>query len=169
VMPSWYDIRTFDRVPDREDAAHVRASAERIRALIAREVERGVPEHHIVLAGFSQGAALTLHTGLRHPRPLAGLIVLSGYLVLEETVEQELTPAGRATPVLFGHGTEDEVVSVAAGRLSHDRVRALGVATEWHDWPIGHAVSPEEIAVVRRWLHQRLDSTPPGGLRPSSI
>ena len=156
VMPSWYDIKTFDRVPDREDADHVRLSAERVRALIAREVERGIPETRIVLAGFSQGAALTLYAGLRHPRPLAGLVVLSGYLVLEDALEREVTDAGRRTPVLFGHGTDDDVVIVAAGRLAHDRARALGVATEWHDWPMGHGVSPEEIAVVRRWLHQRL-------------
>lgn len=156
VMPSWYDIRTLDRVPDREDADHVRISADRVRALIAREVARGVPEERVVLAGFSQGAALALYTGLRHPRPLAGLICLSGYLVVEDTLEREASDAGRGATVLFGHGTEDDVVIVAAGRLAHDRVRALGASTEWHDWPMGHGVSPEEIGVVRRWLHGRL-------------
>src|SRR5688500_11867993 len=86
VMPSWYDIRSCDRVPDREDGDHVRQSADRVRALIAREVSRGVPEERIVLGGFSQGAAMTLYAGLRHPRALAGLVVLSGYLVLEDAL-----------------------------------------------------------------------------------
>ncbi|MEQ1570052.1 MAG: alpha/beta fold hydrolase [Myxococcota bacterium] len=157
VMPSWYDIRSLDHEhPDREDPAGVQRSAEAVRALIAREVERGVPEHRIVLAGFSQGAAMALYTGARHPRRLAGWIALSGYLVLERALDVELTEAARGTPVFVGHGTRDEVVPIAGGREAHRRLAAAGVAAEWHDWPIGHEVSGEEVRAVARFLHHVL-------------
>lgn len=156
VMPSWYDIRSLDhRNANREDPVGVAAAAEHVRALIAREVERGVPEDRIVLAGFSQGAATALYTALRHPRPLLGAIVLSGYLVLDRTLDAEITEAARATPMWFGHGTRDAVVPVEGGRASFRAVSERGVPAEWHDWPIGHEVGGEEIRVIRRWLHER--------------
>lgn len=150
VMPSWYDIRSLDHAStDREDPAGVHASADLVRALIAREVERGVPEDRIVLAGFSQGAAMTLYLGLRHPRPLLGLMVLSGYLLLED--EPAGAPAG---PLFFAHGRRDEVVPMAGGRHAYDHVASRGEA-EWHDYPMGHEVCPQEIADIRAWLHAR--------------
>ena len=150
VMPSWYDIRSLDHESrDREDPAGVQASAEHVRALLAREVQRGVPEDRIVLAGFSQGAAMTLYVGLRHPRPLRGLMVLSGYLVLEDE------PAGKpAGPLFFAHGRRDDLVPMAGGRHAFETVRGGGEA-EWHDYPMGHEVCPEEIADIRQWLHAR--------------
>jgi phospholipase/carboxylesterase len=157
VMPSWYDIRSLDHDrTDREDPAGVRASAELVRALIAREVDRGVPESRIVLAGFSQGGALALFTGLRHPAALAGIVCLSGYLVLDDTLDAEVTAAGRSAAVLFCHGTRDDVVPVAGGREAHRRVAALGASAAWHDFPMGHEVNAEEVRVIRRFLHERL-------------
>ena len=158
VMPSWYDIRSLDHAsPDREDPAGVRAASDHVRRLIHREVARGVREDRIVLAGFSQGAAVTLHTALRAGQPLAGVVVLSGYLVLQSTVEAEATAAGRAAPLFFGHGRNDEVVPIAGGRAAYEAALALeGVTAEWHDYPMGHEVRPEEIRDIRAFLHQRL-------------
>ncbi|MEQ1503734.1 MAG: carboxylesterase [Myxococcota bacterium] len=157
VMPSWYDIRSLDhRSKDREDPAGVRASSVAVGELIAREVGRGIPESRVLLAGFSQGGAMALHCGLRRPTPLAGVLVLSGYLVLTDTVETEMTAAAKATPFWFGHGTRDEVVPVAGGRASYDRVTALGVSATWHDWPIGHEVSGDEVRAIRTFFASRL-------------
>jgi phospholipase/carboxylesterase len=159
VMPSWYDIRSLDHArADREDPAGVRASEAQVRELLRREVERGVPASRIVLAGFSQGAAMALHTGLREPgpEPLAGIVVLSGYLVLEDALDAEVTPAGRASTALFCHGTRDDVVPIEGGREAHRRATALGVQAAWREWPIGHEASMEEIRAVREFLHARL-------------
>ena len=151
VMPSWYDIRSLDHDhPDREDPQGVHASATEIQALIGRETQRGVPESRIVLAGFSQGAAMTLYVGMRHPKPLLGLMVLSGYLVLED--EPTGAPAG---PLFFGHGRHDEMVSIAGGRHAYEAVKRQGAVAEWHDYAMGHEVCPEEIRDIRSWLHAR--------------
>ncbi len=152
VMPSWYDIRTLAAGPEREDDAQIAESAGLVRDLIAAEIARGIPSSRIALIGFSQGAALTLHTGLRHPEPLAGLGVLSGYLLVEDRIEREATEANRATPLLFCHGTLDEVVSVSRGRKAHARMTGSGRSAEWHDWPMGHEVVGEEIEVIAGWL-----------------
>jgi phospholipase/carboxylesterase len=162
VMPSWYDIRWlaseggdhFDA--DREDPAGVRTAAGWVEALVAREIERGVPASRIVLAGFSQGGALALHTGLRHAAPLAAILVLSGYLVLESTLDAEASEAGRAATVWFGHGTRDDVVPIAGGREAHRRTKLLGAETSWHEWSMGHEVCIEEIRAIKAFLHGRL-------------
>ncbi|MCB9695354.1 MAG: carboxylesterase [Alphaproteobacteria bacterium] len=153
-MPSWYDIRSMDRVPERECAEDVVASAEIVEDLIAREVEAGTPASRIVLAGFSQGAAMTLYVGLRRREPLAGLLVLSGYLVLEDRLEHEL--GDRSVPLWFGHGTNDEVVAHASGRHAYERVRQLGLQAEWHEWSMGHEVCAEELRGLRAFLAARL-------------
>ncbi len=153
-MPSWYDIRTFDRVPERESEPDIRASAQDLTRLIEREVQRGVNEDRIVLAGFSQGAALSLFTALRHPRPLLGVMVLSGYLVVEHALAAEQSNSNAMTPIFFGHGTEDEVVPIDGGRRAHAAV-SPGRPTEWRDYPMAHQVCPEEIAHLRAWLHTR--------------
>ncbi len=150
VMPSWYDIRSLDHGrKDREDPAGVHASADAVRELVAREVSRGVPEDRIVLAGFSQGAAMTLYVGLRH-RPLLGLMVLSGYPILED--EPHGAPAA---PLFFGHGRGDDVVPIAGGRAAYDAAVRAGAQAEWRDYAMGHEVRPEEIRDLRRWLHLR--------------
>ncbi|HHO53522.1 MAG TPA: carboxylesterase [Deltaproteobacteria bacterium] len=154
VMPSWYDIRSLDHDrPDREDPAGVQASATAIGALIQREISRGLPHSRIVLAGFSQGAAMALHVGLRRREPLAGLVVLSGYVVLADTWSTEITSEALTTPVFFGHGRDDEVVPIEGGRAAHRATTEAGATTTWRDYPMGHEVCPEEISDLRRWLH----------------
>ena len=158
VMPAWYDIKSLDRRADREDPAEVRASAARIAALLAREQARGIPSERIVLAGFSQGGAMALHVGLRYPDPLAGLLVLSAYLLVPAALAAEQAAANRATPILFCHGSHDGIVPVAAGRASAARVReaAPGRDLRWQEYPIDHEVSPPEIAAIAAWLRERL-------------
>jgi phospholipase/carboxylesterase len=151
VMPAWYDILALGgRGP--EDEAGLRQSLAWIEAVIAREVARGVPASRIVLGGFSQGCAMTLLTGLRHPERLAGLAGLSGYLPLAATTAAERHPANADVPIFLAHGTEDPVVAPARGLAARDTLQALGYPVEWHDYPMEHAVCGEEIADLNRWL-----------------
>jgi phospholipase/carboxylesterase len=155
VMPAWYDIRHMERGPDRESVADIRSASVEIEALIARELQRGVQAERIVLAGFSQGAAMTLHTGLRYPHRLAGLMVLSGYLVLDDTLDAERSSANAATPMFFGHGSRDDMVPLAGGKHAHERC-AAGRTAEWHTYNMGHELCAEELRDIKAWLHQTL-------------
>jgi phospholipase/carboxylesterase len=151
VMRAWYDIRALAGVR-REDEAGVRQSARQIEALIARERQRGVPAERLVLAGFSQGGAMALHTGLRHAERLAGVMALSCYLPLASTIEAEAAPPNRAVPIFWAHGVHDPMIPLAMAEQSRDRLAALGYAIEWHQYAIPHSVSAEEIAEIARWL-----------------
>lgn len=151
VMRAWYDIRALAGVR-REDEAGVRQSARQIEALIARERQRGIPAARLVLAGFSQGGAMALHTGLRHPERLAGVLALSCYLPLANTVEAEAAPANRAAPIFWAHGVHDPMIPLAMAEQSRDHLAALGYAIEWHQYAIPHSVSAEEIAAIAGWL-----------------
>ena len=155
VMPAWYDIVGLDaRSP--QDEQGIRDSAQQIEDLIDRERERGVDDAHIVLAGFSQGGAIAAHTALRHEKALAGLVMLSTYLVLPETLEAERSSANSALPIFQAHGTHDPMVSHARGVESRDRLVALGYAPEWHAYPMAHQVCIEEIRELGRWFSERL-------------
>ncbi|MEM7155986.1 MAG: alpha/beta hydrolase [Myxococcota bacterium] len=157
VMPSWYDIKTLERSPDRESEPDIRRSAKYVEALIQRERERGVPADRIVLAGFSQGAAMTLHVGLRHPETLAGLLVLSGYHLVANTYAAERSEANLATPMLMCHGTRDDVLPIDLGRSARDFMQEQMPTSEieWHEFPIGHEVSVPEIEIVAAWFAKR--------------
>lgn len=156
VMPSWYDIRHLDFVsPDRESEADILESSVAVTALLAREVERGVPPSRTVLAGFSQGGAIALHVGHRHPQTLAGIMALSTYLVRQGAMGEGST-ANADTPMFFGHGRFDPVVPMFAGKASHDVFARPGRDVVWRDYPMEHAVCPEELADIARWLHQRI-------------
>jgi phospholipase/carboxylesterase len=155
VMRAWYDILGTDLVR-REDERGVRQSQAAVEALIAREVARGVPRRRIVLAGFSQGGAITLQVGLRQPEPLAGLIVLSSYLPLSATVAAELVPAAKAVPILMAHGTQDPVVPLERGTSSRDQLQQLGLQVEWHDYPMPHSVCGEEVEAIAAFLKRVL-------------
>lgn len=157
VMPAWYDIRDLD-LANRHDAEGVRLSAERLVALIEREKERGVPAENIVLAGFSQGGAVALHVALRYPEKLAGLIALSTYAVLEETLEGERHSANANIPIFQAHGTHDPMVVPERGRAAYERLSELGYSIEWHDYPMAHQVCLEEIRELSRWLGERFES-----------
>ena len=154
VMPAWYDITGVGR--GGANVGQVEVARRQVTALLEREVERGVPSERIVLAGFSQGAGMALYTGLRHPRPLAGILALSGYELLPETLGLEGAAENRATPILFCHGTYDDLVLTAYGREAYEARRAEGRPVQWREFPIGHEVSMPEIETVGEWLRERL-------------
>lgn len=155
VMRAWYDILGNDLV-QREDERGIRTSQSLVEALIARESERGLPSARIVLAGFSQGGAIALQTGLRQPAPLAGLLALSTYLPLAATVAQERSAANAATPVFMAHGTSDPVVPMARGAASRDALQAMGYSVEWHEYAMPHSVCEDEIRDIARFLKRAL-------------
>lgn len=160
VMPAWYDIRSLDRSPDRENEQHIRDSAQRIVDLVEHEKSLGLRTEQIVLAGFSQGAAMALHVGLRYPEPLRGLMILSGYVLLADTLRAERVQANADTPVFFAHGTLDPMLPVALGREAYETVKAWSSAeVTWHDYPMGHQVCEPEIADIAAWL-QQLEANP---------
>ncbi len=151
VMPAWYDILGPNLI-SQQDAAGIQASERAIVALIAHEVARGIPADRIVLAGFSQGCAMALHTGLRLPHRLAGIMALSGYLPLAERLAGERHTANGSTPVFMAHGTQDPVVVIARGEASRDALAALGQPVEWHSYPMPHSLHPREISDISAFL-----------------
>lgn len=153
-MRAWYDIVDMD-LARRADEAGVDESVAQVDALIAREAERGVPASRIVLAGFSQGGAVTLAAGLRRSEPLAGLVALSTYLPMAERLLREVLPAAHAQPVFMAHGTHDPVVPFSAGQRSAQALQQLGFNVDWHAYPMPHAVSPDELADLGRWFDAR--------------
>jgi phospholipase/carboxylesterase len=156
AMRAWYDIFPSSDPRDpfsrQEDEPGLRESFAGIHALLDREVARGVPAGRIVLAGFSQGSAITLGAGLRYGQRLAGLAGLSGYLPLAGHTAAERQAANAATPVFVGHGTRDAVVVPARGRASRDALAALGQPVEWFEYPMEHSVCIEEVRDLERWL-----------------
>lgn len=150
-MRAWYDILGAD-LQRREDEAGLRESQAAVAALIDRERERGIAANRIVLAGFSQGCAMTLLTGLRYPERLAGLAGMSGYLPLAASTAAEISEANRDVPIFLGHGSEDSIVVPQRGRDSRDALVALGHEVEWHEYPMEHSVCPEEIGHLNAWL-----------------
>lgn len=155
AMRAWYDITGFD-LTSRQDEAGIRESIAATEALIAREHERGVPSERIVLAGFSQGGAVVLSAGLRHAQALAGIVALSTYLPISATLAAERHAANAATPIFWGHGTADPVVTLQRGAASREMLEGLGYAVAWHTYPMAHAVCAQEISDLRHWLSQRL-------------
>ena len=151
VMRSWYDIVATD-LGRQEDEAGLRASQLKVEALIAREKARGIAAERIILAGFSQGCAMTLQTGLRHPEKLAGLMCLSGYLPLAAMIEAERHAANHASPIFMAHGRQDPVVVIARAEQSRDALKALGHYIEWHEYQMQHSVCQEEIDDIGQWL-----------------
>ena len=155
AMPAWYDILVPNLVRI-EDEKGIRKSEQDIDALIQREIARGVPSENIVLAGFSQGCAMTLHTGLRAPYKLAGLMALSGYLPLIDRADQERHSANTQTPVFMAHGSFDPVVAIERGQAAHQKFTSLGYAVQWHTYPMQHSVCPEEIHDMADFLNKVL-------------
>ena len=152
VMRAWYDILTADFSGRREDAAGVIESAAQIEALIERENARGIPDSRIVLAGFSQGGAIALHAGLRHPRRLAGILALSTYLPLSDTLAAEASPANRDVPIFMAHGNADPVIPQDFSRRSADLLSAAGYPLAWHSYRMEHSLCLEELRDIEPWL-----------------
>ena len=158
VMRAWYDVSYGDLEgrSKRADEKGVRASQAAICGIIDREIARGIPSRSIVLAGFSQGGAVALQTGLRYPRALSGLVALSTYLPFMESVPAEAAPANAGTPVFMAHGTDDQVVPYAMGAGSREFLERLGYKVEWHEYAMPHSVCLEEVEHIGAWLRQVL-------------
>ena len=154
-MPAWYDIFGAD-IAQREDEAGLRASIASIEQLIAREKTRGVPANRIVVAGFSQGCAIALLTGLRHEERLAGIAALSGYLPLVAKTAAERSQANRDLSIFQAHGERDAVIPIARAIAARDALIALGHPVEWHAYAMEHSVCLEEIADLGAWLRRVL-------------
>ena len=150
-MRAWYDITALT-LDAKEDAIGIRESEERIHGYIAREQALGIPSEKIVLAGFSQGSAIAIHTALRFPQRLAGLMALSGYLLERDKLAAQATDANRNVPFFMAHGRYDDVVPLALAELSRGILAAQGYRIEWHTYPIGHEVSQQEVEEIAPWL-----------------
>jgi phospholipase/carboxylesterase len=159
-MRAWYDIAAAD-LAQGEDDAGIRDSETRVRELLEREIERGIPSQRIVLAGFSQGGAVALHTGLRVQRSLGGILGLSCYLPLASSVLDERREDNADSPIFMAHGSLDNVVPLQLGHAGFQQLKALDYEVEWHEYRIGHEVSMDEIRTVGRWLQARLSDTAP--------
>jgi phospholipase/carboxylesterase len=159
VMRAWYDIVEISTTRG-QDEAGIRHSADKIRALVNVEKERGIPASRIILAGFSQGGAMALHVGLRYPDKLAGIMALSAYLLFPDRLQSEHSKANSATPVFIGHGTQDPMVPVFLGEQIRSVLQNGQWPVEWHSYPIPHSVSEPEIADIGRWMQGCFNSQP---------
>jgi phospholipase/carboxylesterase len=160
VMRAWYDVSFGDLEGKsrRPDGVGIHESQDRINALIAREAGRGIAPGNIVLAGFSQGGAIALHTALRQPVPLGGVLALSTYLPLAEMAGREMRPDCRLTPIFMAHGRSDPIVPHRLGLESRDRLAEMGFTVEWHEYPMQHSVCEAELRDIEAWLTLRLQS-----------
>jgi len=150
-MRAWYDILSLDRFSV-EDEAGIRASEAQVSTLIEAEVARGIAARRIILAGFSQGGAIALHTGLRYPQTLAGIMVLSAYLPLRDSLEAERAAANADTPIFMAHGSNDAVIPEALAVDSTSVLASHGYAVDWHSYPMEHMVCTEEIGDISHWI-----------------
>ena len=155
VMRAWYDILGTELVRH-EDEAGLRASQKMVEAFIANEKARGILASRIVLAGFSQGCAMAIQTGLRHPETLAGLLCLSGYVPLSAKLGTERTEASQSTPIFMAHGRYDNVVPFNRAEASRDLLVSLGYALEWHEYAMQHSLCLEEVQDISAWLKKVL-------------
>ena len=157
VMPAWYDI-VSPKLDHREDETGIRRSQQHIDALIQRENVRGVATENIIIAGFSQGGAIALHTGLRYPQRLAGILALSTYLPLVQTVRQEVSKINQDLPIFMAHGSHDPIVPLRLGDDSRHYLEQFGYQPEWKTYFMEHSVCPDEIGDISQWLFRLLTS-----------
>ncbi len=163
VMRAWYDITqqppsalTRTGSDAHQDAAGIRASQAAVESLIKQEVANGIAPGNIFLAGFSQGGAIVLHTALRQPTPLGGVLALSTYLPLAASTPDEMQAGARATPVFMAHGRSDPVIPFTLGSASREALLEFGYAVEWHEYAMQHSVCEEELRDIEAWLAKRL-------------
>jgi phospholipase/carboxylesterase len=161
VMPAWYDIRGMDLgAPGRNDSDGLATSVAAVRALVDRELTRGIDPKQIVIAGFSQGGAVAFELALTHPAPLAGLAALSTYIVDRERIKANAQDANRTLPILQCHGTFDPMVPLAFGEAARDFLVELDYVVGWQDYPMEHEVCMEELALLGRFISDALDLSP---------
>ena len=151
VMRAWYDI-AYQELGFKEDERGLRESQKLVEELIEREEKRGIPSNRIVLAGFSQGGVMTLQTGLRQSRRLAGLMALSAYLPMSAMIAVERNAASNSVPIFMGHGIDDNIVPLAMGKMSRDTLIKLGYDVDWHQYQMPHSLCAEELADIGAWL-----------------
>ena len=156
VMRAWFDILSMAGGTRDVNADTVVASVELVRGLIRKENERGIPSERIVLAGFSQGGAMTYTVGLTYPETLGGMMVLSGYIPTPAWVEQHFQAANRHTPIFAAHGSYDDVLPIQLGESARDLAQKLNDKLEWHSWPMPHTLCLEEVLAMGEWLTARL-------------
>jgi phospholipase/carboxylesterase len=154
-MRAWYDIVALD-LSHTEDADGIHTSARQLHTLIRREIDNGIPARRIVLAGFSQGGAIALHTGLRYPHRLGGILALSTYLPLAATLSAERDPANSDAPIFMAHGDEDTVVPFAHASASKQYLQEIGYPLEWHSYRMPHSICDDEMADITAWLLRTL-------------
>lgn len=155
VMPAWYDIAHTD-LGRQPDEIGLRTSQAEVEKLISQEIQRGIPADRIFLAGFSQGGAVVLQTGLRHAHKLGGILALSTYLPLPQKAATELSDSGRQTPVFMAHGEQDPIIALTLGKISADNLSAMGLQVSWHVYPMPHSVCDQEIRDIESWLGQHM-------------
>ena len=158
IMRAWYDIYHAN-FSDHQDKSGIHESQKAVDALIEKEMQRGIPSKRIVLAGFSQGGAMALQAGLRQSNPLAGIIALSCYLPLAESLAAEASSANAATPVFMAHGNYDPVVPITLALQSKEKLLAGGYSLEWHEYPMAHTVCGQEIADIGGWLRRVMSAS----------
>lgn len=156
-MRAWYDIsmNELQRMPDERG---IRESQKQVEALLAREYARGIAPDKVVLAGFSQGGAIALQTGLRHDKPLAGILALSTYLTLPESLPAESTQANKSIPIFMAHGLEDPIVPLELAVQSRDALKSNGYSVQWVEYPMPHSVCMEEVVTIGEWLTDKFKS-----------
>ena len=156
VMRAWYDIKSMD-LHDRADMQGVLASELHVNALINEQITAGIPSERIVLAGFSQGGVMSLFSGLRFEKRLAGIMALSCYLPTADVLPTELSIVNRDTPILQQHGVQDDVVPLSAGALAKDALISDGYQVQWQTYPMAHSVIPAQLNDIRQWLLQQFE------------
>ncbi|GAB4115862.1 MAG: alpha/beta hydrolase [Sideroxydans sp.] len=156
VMPAWYDIGSSE-IDAEQDAAGIAAARHEIEKLIAREIARGIAPGNLFVAGFSQGGAIALHTGLHAHKRLGGIMALSTYLPLADTTRAADISNARDTPIFMAHGLQDPVVPYTLGERSAAHLRQLGCMVSWHAYAMPHSVCMEEIRDIERWLTQQME------------
>ena len=154
VMRAWYDLGLVaGQMTSNEE--HICASQSTLNVLVERELARGILAEKIFLAGFSQGGVIALQTGLRHPQRLGGILALSTYLALANSLPAERSIANASIPIYMAHGRDDPVIALSMAIHSRDELLRLGYAVEWHEYPMQHSVCLEEVEAISAWL-QRL-------------
>jgi len=156
VMRGWYDVVNLD-LTLQQDPQGIHESSQLLQNYLTHEINRGITTQRMVLAGFSQGGAMALHTALRYPHPLAGIVALSTYLPLADTIEAEIHPANRNIPIFMGHGEFDPVIPLIQAQRSRSQLEQLGYSIQWHTYQIEHHVNYPELQDLNQWLTQRLN------------
>ncbi len=158
-MPAWYDILDAAKIDAQQDTKGIHQAADYINAFIENEISLGVPSDNIFLAGFSQGGVIALQTGLRYPKKLAGILALSTYLPLPDTLAAELHSANKDIPIMMAHGEFDPVIPIAIGKYSRDLIENQGLKIQWHEYPMEHAVIPDEIDDIANWFKETISKS----------